>query len=187
MMEFSGTFDPLSLLLSDQEVSLGSWFAEPLSVQQAGMRLPEIRRQQQLCFSRGEPCFGPRLAEFVAHYWCGRDLEAEHRNLYALVADRREEAMLRLCYGQLLIARKQRVAWEFLDTGFELAAHLLGPEEYFLVLKRHELLRMLPLHTQPVKPAGLKELLAEAAVIRRLKGPGDRPASPGTGHQDTLD
>ena len=78
-------------------------------------------------------------------------------------------------------------ATAFRSNGFELAAHLLEPEEYFLVLKRHELLRHLQLMPTPSKAAGLDELLTEARVIQRLKGRESHTLPHNPGHLDTLD
>ena len=85
------------------------------------------------------------------------------------------------------MACKHEPACDYLDSGFELAAHLLEPEEYFLVLKRHELLRRLQLMPTPSKAAGLDELLTEARVIQRLKGRESYTLPHNPGHLDTLD
>ena len=104
-----------------------------------------------------------------------------------MTEDDRQRAMLELCFGQLLIARKCRSAWLHLDRGFALAAHLLEPEEYFSVLKRHELLRQLPVAPGASEGASLEALLNEARVIARLRGPASRPDLRGPRHRDTVD
>ena len=122
-------------------VSLASWFAAPLTVDQAQVSLSEVR--QRLRTGRCTPAgaFNIRLGEIVFRFWAGQDVEPDYGNCLAMAEDDRQRAMLELCFGQLLIARKCRSAWLHLDRGFALAAHLLEPEEYFSVLKRHELLR----------------------------------------------
>ncbi len=110
-----------------------------------------------------------------------------HQNLLAVLDVDRCRAQLELCYGQLLMARKRRSAWQYLNAGFELAANLLHPEDYFIVLGRHACLRHLPLCEQGVKPAGLEDLLCEAAVIARLRGPGTRHRFDDPRHRDTVD
>ena len=180
----------LPVLLSGQRVSLASWFASPLSRQQAEAWLPKIRRRaQEESLSGGQDGCAVPLAELVVQYWLGRDVEAAYQNRRALPAGHRERAMLELCYGQLLMACKIDMAWQHLDRGFELAAHILQPEDYFLVLKRHERLRALVLSVQPSKPMYLHELLVEAAVIQQLKGAwrGTHRLTPGQKHVDTVD
>ena len=181
--------DTLPVLLSGQRVSLAGWFASPLSRQQAETWLPNIRRRAQDSLNGGQDGSAVPLAELIVQYWLGRDVEAIYQNRRALPGGHRERAMLELCYGQLLMACKIDIAWQHLDRGFELAAHILQPEDYFLVLKRHERLRALALSAQPSKPMHLHELLAEARVIQQLKGAGrgtHRLAS-GQKHLDTVD
>ena len=178
--------ETLQKLISGQTVSLASWLAEPVSQQRAQACLPGLHRLQA-SVSGGYRSFPGRLAEFVVRYWCGHDLEATYWNLLALHGERREQAQLKLCYGQLLMACKSQPAWDHLDSGFELAAHLLEPEEYFLVLNRHEILRRLQLRPMPEKPASLDELLTEARVIQRLNGRANYPPPQKPGHLDTLD
>jgi hypothetical protein len=181
--------DTLSVLLSGQTVSLASWFASPLTPQQAEAWLAKIWRWTQASVSQGPDGFAVRLAELLVRYWHGYDIDAAYQNMLALLSERRERSMLELCYGQLLIARKTDMAWQHLDSGFELAAHIFHPEDYFLVLKRHELLRALVLSARPSKPRRLDELLTEARVIQRLKGPGrgTHRQTVGRMHHDTLD
>ena len=162
--------DILSFLLSGQTVSLATWFAGPLQPRQAEDWLPRIQRQVQVSLAGGQPRFNVQLAELIVRYWIGQDVDAGHKILLALLNETRERAMLELCYGQLLIARKCQPAWQHLERGFGLAAHLLEPEDYFLVLKRHELLRCLALSAQPSMPLELNDLLTEARVIGRLRG-----------------
>jgi hypothetical protein len=68
-----------------------------------------------------------------------------------------------------------------------LAAHLLEPEEYFEVLKRYQLLRVLPLSPGFSEPVGLEALLTEAGVINELRGHANGTELTGPEHQDTLD
>ena len=179
--------ETLQKLISGQMVSLASWLAEPVSQQRAQACLPGILHRLQASISGGYGSFPERLAELVVRYWCGHDLGAIYWNLLALHGERREQAQLKLCYGQLLMSCKYQPAWDHLDSGFELAAHLLEPEEYFLVLKRHELLRYLQLRQTPAEPASLHELLMEAGVIQRLSGPENYPPTQNLKHLDTLD
>ena len=93
--------------------------------------------------------------------------------------------MLEMVYGQLLLSRRQWPALQHLDRGFSLAAGYLEATDYFLLVRRHDLLRHIPLADAPVVPHGLQALLAEAAVIRQLQGTAGRhPCS--VSHHDTL-
>ena len=179
----------LPVLLSGQTVSLASWFASPLTRQQAEVWLPRIHRRNQTAVSEGQNGCTVRLAELIVRYWLGDNIDVEYQNMLALLGERRESAMLQLCYGQLLIARKIDMAWQHLDCGFRQAAHILHPEDYFLVLGRHELLRSLVLSARPSAPMRLDELLTEAGVIQRLKGAGrgTRQRIGGRRHYDTTD
>jgi hypothetical protein len=176
----------LHQLLEGRHLSLGSWFAAPIPPDQAQALLPGVRQ------SAGAPADGRatvpvRLAELILRFWSGHDVEPDYGNCLALCADDRERAMLELCYGQLMIARRIEGAWTHLDRGFALAARLLEAEEYFAVLKRHELLRELALGPVPLEGLPLDTLCAEARVITRLRG-GPRTPRPKQGrHRDTLD
>lgn len=179
--------DLLGELLQGGTVSLASWFAWPLTPVQARAWLPRVR---QVYRERGAAKATPhiRLAEIIVRFWSGHDVEPDYRNCLALCENDRERAMLELCYGQLLIARRLADAWAHLDQGFELAARLLEAEDYFRVLNRHELLRQLPLMSRASRGAPLQDLLDEARVIARLRGP--RAASHNNHrplHRDTLD
>ena len=96
--------------------------------------------------------------------------------------------MLALLYGQLLLACRHKDAWQYLEQGFQAAANLLASDEYFLVMKRHETLRRLPLGGTRAEPQGLEAMLQEAEVIRRLQGSqSQRPEGTEGRHLDTLD
>lgn len=177
----------LEELLQDGPVSLASWFAEPMTAEQAAQLMPDIRRRLSAQRADSGSGFRLRLAELIMRYWDGQDIEAGHQNLFALLAGKREKAILELAFGQLLLARRHAHAWEHLEHGFSLATHLLEAEEYFTVLKRHELLRQLPLGQVPVEAAPLDALLEESRVIARLTGRGPRSRDTAAKHGDTLD
>ncbi|HFD81236.1 MAG TPA: hypothetical protein ENK05_12715 [Gammaproteobacteria bacterium] len=173
----------LSRLLSGCEPSLASWFADPLPRAQAKAWLARIRRQRHSghAFSH---CAA--VAELIAGYWADQQVEPGFANLAATLAQAEQRALPLLCYGQLLLARRRRAAWEWLQPGFELAAPSLEPQDYFRLLRRHECLRALPLGDQAMEPASLHSLLREARVIRRLQG-GREPRRPlDRNHVDTL-
>jgi hypothetical protein len=177
----------LRQLLVDGQASLASWFAVPLTAKQAQAGLSEIRRALLNRRATQQVVFSTRLAELIFRFWAGSAIEVNYRNLLALLNNERELALLDLCYGQLLMSRKQEPAWQHLDKGFTAAAHLFAPEDYFTVLRRHELLRQLPLSLLPSAAATLEALQDEARVIARLRGTGGRPAWWALTHHDTLD
>ena len=160
----------------EAEWPLAGWYGEPMTLAQA----ESLARAAQSCL-RQRPAPGTlplrgRLQWLVSQFWRGREVEAEADNLIAVAADARTRALIELIHGQLLASVRRRGALAHLDAGFALAAHLLTPEAYFLVLKRHEALRALPWHARPATPQGLASLLQEAGVIRRLRGRGgERP------------
>jgi hypothetical protein len=125
----------------------------------------------------------------IVRYWLGYDIAAAYQNTLAPLRRRHDRALLKLCYGQLLMARKVETAWQHLDSGFELAANILQAEEYFLVLKRHQLLHALALSATPSSPMRLDELLNEAEVIQRITGArgGTHRLTVGQSHHDTTD
>lgn len=181
--------DELSQLAEGGQVSLASWLGTPLNRTQAQMLLTTA--QQRLCSGRpaGAERFSLRLAELIGRYWAGHDIEAAYQTMSPLLTDGRERALLELCLGQLLMARRCQSAWQHLDRGFQLAAHLLEAEDYFRVLRRHELLRQLPLASIPADAATLDALLNEARVIARLRGTGkyQHSATGASQHRDTID
>lgn len=181
--------DTLTVLLSGRPVSLASWFASPLTRQQAEVLLPTVSPPGRMPNGERQDGCCLRLAELILRYWCGFDIDAAYQNTLALLESQREQATLELCYGQLLIARKLSAAWPHLDQGFQLAAHILQPQDYFVVLARHELLRILALSATPARPMRLDDLLTEARVIQRLRGGvrGTHWIPPSRTHYDTLD
>jgi hypothetical protein len=177
----------LEKLVEGAPITLSGWLAEPLPVAHARAALAGLgRRSVGGPDGPGKP-FAVQLGEMICRYWAGREIEADYLNLSALYRGEREQATLELVSGQLLIARRLRGAWHHLDRGFGLAARLLGAEDYFVVLGRHELLRQLPLFPKPSPPAGLDALLCEARVIARLRGNAPRRLHSEALHRDTID
>jgi hypothetical protein len=111
-------------------------------------------------------------------------ISLEYRQLVVSATAKRDRALLELVFGQLLMSRKQQPALRHLDAGFRLAAGYLEAGDYFLLVRRHELLRHIPLSGETAAPRGLQSLLAEAAVIRQLRG-AERYAC-GVSHHDTV-
>lgn len=162
--------EPLLQLLSDKVLSLAGWYGDPLDAGQADQWAKQLQSRSENSRSLVQARFRDRLAELVARYWSWRDAEMSYHSLAAAADDDFERALLELCYGQLLMARKLKVARKHLETGFLLAAHLLSPDEYFHVMKRHQMLAVLPLSDCAAEPSALDVLLKEAGVIDKLVG-----------------
>ena len=99
--------------------------------------------------------------------WLGGLVEYRYPVLMARSAGWRT-ALLELVFGQLLASCRLFPAMKHLDAGFAAASGFLSPDDYFNVMKRHDLLRLLPLFPEPRAARALDELLVEARVIRRL-------------------
>ena len=174
-------------LLQGKTPGLAVWMADPVSQEPALRNLGQIQKCMRSGSLDEKTAFALRLGEIIMRFWAGKDIDAGYKNLFALLGRPREQSILELCVGQLLITRKLSQAWTHLDRGFQLAAHLLEPEDYFIVLKRHELLRQLPLSLMVSEPVGLEALLNEARVIASLRGRGSRQGNVSPTHQDTVD
>lgn len=177
------TVDPSHLLQPDAELPRAGWYASPLKAEVAAVLHAQARQAGQRALASGARPLAPRLAELIAGFWLGRDVALDYCSLIATLPPE-SQALVELVYGQLLISRKLAGALEHLDRGFTLATPQLAPVEYFALLRRHEVLRALPLHTVASVPQTLPDLLTEARVIRRLQPHGRRrTAHP---HDDTL-
>lgn len=170
----------------EPEPPLAGWYGQPMTQAQA----EALDRLARECLRRRSvtPPLRCRLQWLIARFWRGQEVAGEVENLLAVADGPRTRALVLLVHGQLLAAVRRQGALARLDAGFALAADLLDPEDYFLVLKRHAALRDLAWHDLPASPQDLATLLREAAVIRRLRGPGEpRPRGTEGSHLDTLD
>ena len=171
-------------LLKPERPSLIHWYGDPMAAPAARDLLESAERRLRARLCRGGHCFPLNVLRMVCHHWLQSGRELDYRQLSVLAADDRERALMELVYGQLLISCKCVPARQHLALGFSLAARLLDTADYFLLLKRHELLDYLPLSETPAVANGLDALLKQAAVIRRLQA-GDHRAVSGM-HRDTL-
>ncbi|HEY9198508.1 MAG TPA: hypothetical protein VIR60_04010 [Gammaproteobacteria bacterium] len=178
--------DAQQLLLPDARLPYAGWYADPLAQQAAAALHVQARQAVQRTLAEGISGglpLAPRLAELIAGFWLGRAVALDYRSLSATQPPELQ-ALVELVYGQLLLSRKLAGALEHLDRGFILAVPHLAPAEYFALLRRHELLRALPLRADAALGQTLPDLLTEARVIRRLQPAGRRrTAHP---HDDTL-
>jgi hypothetical protein len=180
----TGDLMPAGALLDRAAPTLVAWYAEPLDAASAAGQLSQAEACQQARLRAGESCFQSRVLALICHDWLGSEPEFPYHSLAALAVERHERALLELVQGQLLASRKRHGAMECLQAGFRLADPHLAPDEYFTLLRRHELLASLPYADHPAPPQGLAALLNEAAVINILRSK-DRMIRTAL-HQDTV-
>lgn len=175
---------PAECLLAGQQPALVTWYGEPPGADAAAVLCHRAQRelQQRLCLNHG--AFPLHVLQLLCDFWHRADGASRYETLVAAVAGRREQALLELVYGQLLMSRKLRPANAHLALGFELAAPWLSTVSYFELLRRHEMLACLRLTDRPAPAQGLAALLSEAAVIRCLQGRDKRRRT--NEHRDTL-
>lgn len=155
---------------------LGRWYAKPQSAQEAARLLDRAEQRLRSAARRGVSCITCRLAIMIAHFWLGQSIETDYQSLLSMrPGSAHARVFVSLIHGQLLMSRQLSGAMEQLDSAFEQATALFHPDDYFLVWKRHQILRSLPLSTTPHPAEPLPELLRLALVIERLKGTGRRP------------
>ena len=159
-----------TLGLGERQASLAAWYGEPLMAADAARLYAGA--EKSLCYRlcAGLPVFQLQVLQLLCHYRMDVPVSLEYRQLAASAREKRDRALLEIVYGQLLLSCRQRPALQHLDSGFRLAADYLEATDYFLLVRRHDLLRHIPLSAAQLAPQGLQSLLAEAAVIRQLQG-----------------
>ncbi len=170
--------------LAREQASLAAWYGEPLAFSDAGRLCAEAERLLRSRLCAGRPVFQLQVMQLLGRYWMGYSTSLGYLHLAASTSAQRDRALLEIVFGQLLMSRKQHPALRHLDSGFRLAADHIEAGDYFLLVRRHDLLRQIPLSEKAAAPQGLQSLLAEAAVIRQLRG-AERYAC-GVSHHDTL-
>jgi hypothetical protein len=170
--------------LGERQASLAAWYAEPLSVADAARLYAGTEKSLRYRLCTGLPVFQLQVLQLLCHYRMDVPVSLEYQQLAASAMEKHDRALLEIVYGQLLFSCRQRPALQHLDRGFSLAAGYLEATDYFLLVRRHDLLRHIPLADARVAPQGLQSLLAEAAVIRQLRGAARDHCS--VSHQDTI-
>ena len=164
-METIYTVDALGEL--DWPWPLAGWYAVPMARDEARRRLVNRELAQKTT-----P--GSDLRDQILGFWAEGPQRLHFAPLLA-TAHGKELALLRLVQGQLLMSVRLAGAMAHLDAGFQAAAPFLAPHDYFILLRRHELLRRLPLGDRPRTPAGLEALLVEARLRGRRRAFRHRP------------
>ena len=170
--------------LAREQASLTAWYGEPLTVSDAEWLCAEAERLLRSRLCAGRPVFQLQVMLLPGRYWMDVSIRLEYQQLAASASVQRDRALLEIVYGQLLLSRKQSPALRHLDRGFRLATGYIEAADYFPLVRRHELLRYLPLSDEAAAPQGLQSLLVEAAVIRQLRGAERHTGS--VSHHDTV-
>jgi hypothetical protein len=170
--------------LGESQASLAAWYGEPLSTGDAERLYAWAGKSLRYRLCAGLPVFQLHVLQLLGHYWMGVSIPLGYQQLVASATEKRDRALLEIVYGQLLFSRRQWPALQHLDRGFRLASGYLEAMDYFLLVRRHDLLRHIPLSDARVTPQGLQSSLAEAAVIRQLQGVVRDTSS--VSHHDTI-
>ena len=170
--------------LAGPQASLAAWYGEPLSAGDAADLSAWTEKALRYRLCAGLPVFQLHILQLLGHYWMDIPISLEYQQLAAYATENRDRALLELVYGQLLFSRGQLPALQHLDRGFSLATGYLEATDYFLIVRRHDLLRQIPLSDARIAPQGLQSLLTEAAVIRQLQGAARDTCS--AAHYDTV-
>ena len=155
---------------SAEPASLGLWYGGPLDPDRARQLMTQGRAAAQHAYRQGQPAITGELQQCIAGFWLERLVWDRLRTLAESASPPEAAALAALIHGQLLMSRRLQGAAKQLDHGFERARDLFLPGDFFVVMKRHELLAELPSAPDPRPPMDLEDLLREARVIQRLRG-----------------
>lgn len=161
---------------------LSAWYANPLTAEDATGRLEAIRSMRK----QGGTMALQRIEEIIARYWLGREIKGDVDTYLASCELESHKALITLIYGQLLMSRKRITAMEYLHTGLRMASQHFQGAAYLEVMRRHEQLSYIVLSNRPSPALTLRELLREAAVIKKLQGKTDYRRDIRSDKTDTL-
>jgi hypothetical protein len=163
--------------MSSEAGILARWYADPLTLAQAQELLAlSTRREQQLlkCFATPHT---PPLLRLIALHWLGEPTEGYYQHLISRRSGSVHAEILKpLIYGQLLMSKRISGATDYLDEAFHQARLLLRPQDYFVLMKRHQILKRIPLSDTATQGETLEQLLTTGKVIARMEeSRGERP------------
>ena len=145
--------------MTDLLPDLGAWHAEPLP--DAETRLAALRMAS---------LWHERLEALRLRLMLGLPSEMQRDVLWNEADNELQRAAVELITGQVMLARRQKSAWIWLDAAEKrLAQHLPGAD-YIKLLRRHAALRGLRLFDTPKPMRPLEELLAIASATSQLEG-----------------
>lgn len=165
---------------------LSRWYAPVLSREQAETQLRRAQRDRRRALRYGRRGLAAYLRLMIARHALDIGTVADYRAARSAAgSNRRAQALVELIYGQLLISRRQIGAMAYLDRGFALARQRFAAPDYFLLRKRHGLLRRLPAVSGTRLPVSLRDLIAEALLIAHF-APVSMNTTPPSDPTDTL-
>ena len=143
----------------DLRIDLGAWHAEPLSDAEA-----------RLAFLRTASAWQDRIEGLRLRLILGLPSEMQREVLWNEAENELQRAAVELITGQVMLARRLKGAWTWLDAAEKrLAQHLPGAD-YIKLLRRHAVLRALTLFDAPRPMRPLEELSAIANATSQLEG-----------------
>lgn len=149
---------------------LARWYAEPLNHNDAQALLEVSQRREQALLKRHGRSYLSPLLKLVALHWLGERTDEYYHYLTSQHSGSTHLQILKpLLYGQLLMSRRLDGAMQYLDEAFLHARLLLRPDDYFTLMKRHQVLKRIPLSDKGARPESLTELLTTASVIERMQ------------------
>jgi hypothetical protein len=165
---------------------LAGWYAKPMGRSEAQALHDWASSEMRSAMRTGRDTFSGGVHILIARYWLDRPTELDYRSLRASAKGRRQQALVELVYGQLLISRKRQGALTHLGRGFDLAAALVTTRDYIRLLRRHAALEHLGLSPRAAEPADLDDLLKEAAVIEQIESANPTPRQAPPDKTDTV-
>jgi hypothetical protein len=151
-------------------IDLAGWHASPLPEGEAAIRLGRLRTAT---------AWDDRLEALRLRLMLGLPAEMQREVLFNEAADDPQRAAVELITGQVMLARRLKGAWHWLDAAEKRLAHCLSGPGYLELLRRHAVLRALTLFDQPKDIRPLEALLAIATATSQLEMAGRRPVAPG--------
>ena len=156
-------------VMDKSEGILGRWYAEPMDREAALQLYAAAEARLHRYLRTGRHCLTCRFGLVIARFWLDKDFENELESLrHVSRGSGHARVLCELLHGQLLMSRQLEGAMAHLERAFMLGRDLFSPADYFRIMKRHQLLDLIPLSKQPATPRTLHELLTSAAVMREF-------------------
>jgi len=142
-------------------LDLSAWHANPIPTNEAETRLAQLRTATT---------WDDRLEALRLRLMLGLPADIQRDVLLGEASDDLQRAAVELITGQIMLARRLKGAWTWLDAAEKRLAHRLPGPGYLELLRRHAVLRALTLYEQPKAMRPAEELLAIAAATTQLEG-----------------
>jgi hypothetical protein len=156
--------------------------------EEASQLLQLSQKRKQACLRRGHASIRSNLQLMIGKFWLGESMDKDYLSLQQQTRNTiRGRVLLNLIHGQLLMSKRLSGAMDSLQQGFTEGRLLFTPQDYFLVLKRHQTLAHLPLSNSPLPAESLDSLLNSARVIQLLEQSTGKRSVYSSDHKDTFD